>query len=71
MAYISFIGFDKIKNKNFIYQEIKVMKPNEEFLTIKHIETNYIIFSKQLNVNITKIYLQNRNQIWKNPGRLL
>ena len=47
------------------------MKPNEEFLTIKHIETNYIIFSKQLNVYITKIYLQNRNQIWKNPGRLL
>ena len=46
------------------------MKPNEEFPTIKHIETNYIIFSEQLNVNITKIYSQNINQIWKNPCRL-
>ena len=47
------------------------MKPNEEFPTIKHIETNYIIFLEQLNVNITKIYSQKLNQIWKNPGRLL
>ena len=71
MAYISFKGIDKNKKTNFIYQEIEVMKPNEEFPTIKHIEINYIIFLEQLSVNITKIYSQNINQIWKNPGRLL
>ena len=39
------------------------MNLNEEFPTIKHIETNYLIFSEQLTVNITKIYSQNINQI--------
>ena len=47
------------------------MNLNEEFPTMKHIETNYIIFSEQLNVNITKICSQNINQIGKTPGRLL
>ena len=41
------------------------MNPNEELPSIKHIETNYTIFSEQLNVNINKIYSQNINQIWK------
>ena len=39
------------------------MNPNEEFPTTKYIETNYMIFSEQLTVNITKIYSQNINQI--------
>ena len=62
MAYISFKGIDK---KNYIYQGIEVINPNEEFPTITHIGANYIIFSEQLSVNITKIYSQNINQIWK------
>ena len=47
------------------------MTPKEEFPTIKHIETNYIIFSEQLNVNITKIYSQNLNQIWKKSSQVI
>ena len=54
-----------------MYPEIEVMIRNKELPITKHIETNYIFFWKQQNVNITKIYSWYINQIWKSLGKLL
>ena len=54
-----------------MYPEIEVMILNKELPITKHIEANYIIFWKQQNANITKIYSWYINQIWKSLGRSL
>ena len=54
-----------------MYPETDVTILNKELLITKHIETNYIIFWKQQNANITKIYSWYINQIWKSLGRSL
>ena len=54
-----------------MYPETEVTILNKELLITKHIETNYIIFWKQQNANITKIYSWYINQIWKSLGRSL
>ena len=54
-----------------MYPEIEVMILNKEVLITKNTETNYIIFWKQQNANITKIYSWYINQIWKSLGRSL
>ena len=51
--------------------EIEVMILNKWLPIAKHIETNYIIFWKQQNANITKIYSWYIDQIWKSLGRSL